>query len=84
MSIIFSEHAIHQIKERNISKKLIIKSLEFPDIEITQINKRRKASKLFTKNKKPYCLVIVYEQNQFNKKIITAFITSKIKKYINI
>lgn len=84
MSVVFTDHAIHQMNERGISKESILKALRFPDTVIIQKNTRRQAIKLFTSGKKRYCLVIIYEQKRFNIKIITTFITSKISKYLSL
>lgn len=83
MSIAFTDHAIHQMKERGISKESIIEASRRADAVIIQENNRRQAVKLFTAGKKHYCLVVIYEQKRFSKKIITAFITSKIRKYFH-
>ena len=82
MIVVFTDHAVHQMKERGISRESIIEAMRLPDAVIIQKNTRRQAIKLFIAGKKQYCLVIIYEQKRFSGKIITAFITSKIKKYL--
>lgn len=80
--IIFSEHALCQMKERGFSAGEIIAVLKYPDKTIIQDDNRRKAVKLPHVRKKQYLIIVVYEEYSMFNKIITAFITSKIKKYL--
>lgn len=80
--IIFSKHAHYQLKERNISQKEIRKSFENPDQVIKQSVKRFRLIKEVKRGGKNYLLVVIFEQRNSSKDVITAFITSKIKKYI--
>jgi len=45
--IIFSDHAIYQIQERNISQKSVIKTINFPDKIILQNDQLIRVVKLF-------------------------------------
>ena len=65
MIVVFTDHAVHQMKERGISRESIIEAMRLPDAVIIQKNTRRQAIKLFTAGKKQYCLVIIYEQKRF-------------------
>ncbi|MFH1564855.1 MAG: DUF4258 domain-containing protein [bacterium] len=80
--IIFSHHALYQMNERNISRQTVIDALNFPNCIITQNNQRKQAIKFFLKNQKKYLIIAIYEENLKCKNVITAFITSKIKKYL--
>lgn len=80
--IIFSQHALYQMKERNIARQTVIDALNSPNCAIAQTNQRKQAIKFFLKNQKKYLIIAVYEENLKSKTIITAFITSKIKKYL--
>ena len=81
LKIIFSAHALFQTKERKISKKSVIETIKNPDKILTQDNFRKRALRIFEKNKKKYLLVVVYEENRTTINIVTTFITSKLKKY---
>ncbi|MDI6591355.1 MAG: DUF4258 domain-containing protein [Patescibacteria group bacterium] len=79
MKIIFSKHARYQMSERNISEKEIVLTLLNPDKTISQLGGKFQAVKLINKN---YLIVVIYRQTNSIKKVITAFLTSKIKKYL--
>ncbi|MFH1192423.1 MAG: hypothetical protein V1655_03015 [bacterium] len=53
----------------------------YPDKIIFQLE-RIKAVKIFKRKNKKYLCVVIYEKMNGVKRIITAFITSKINKYI--
>jgi len=80
-NIEFSQHSIRQIKNRNISMVLVKETVNYPDKIIFQLE-RIKAVKIFKRKNKKYLSVVVYEEISGVKRIVTAFITSKIKKYI--
>ena len=82
MQIIFSKHALYQLKEREISKEEVILALLNPDKIISQIDQRFKALKIVKRKRKKFLLVVVFEKTNSKKIIITAFLTSKIKKYL--
>ncbi|MFA6393397.1 MAG: DUF4258 domain-containing protein [Patescibacteria group bacterium] len=82
MIISFSDHAILQLRTRKLKKALVISAVKMPNRIIIQSNGRLQAIKLFLKSKKKYLIVVIYENLKDDKKIITAFITSKVKKYI--
>lgn len=81
VKIIFTAHARQQMQERNITEKRIISALDKSDKVISQSNFRKKAIKQFTRQKRKYLLIAVYEERYAARKVITAFVTSKIKKY---
>ena len=83
MSILFSDHALLQIKKRNIPPEDIIDCIAHPDKIIQQTTVRFRSIRLFKKNKKCYVLIAIYDkQERAHTIIVTAFISSKIKKYI--
>lgn len=83
LKITFSDHAIYQLKERNLKEKLIKSALDKPDKTTLQFNFRKRAYKRFKRRRKNYLLIVIYEEQSSGKKVITAFLTSKIKKYLN-
>lgn len=83
LKITFSDHAIYQMRERNIKEKLIKLALDKPDKITLQFNFRKRAYKRFKYRHKNYLLIVVYEEQSSNKKVITAFVTSKTNKYLN-
>lgn len=82
MKIVFSKHARSQMLERNISEDEIIFTLLSPDRTIVQSQSKFQAVKLTKKNGKKYLMVVIYCRMNSTKKIITAFLTAKIKKYL--
>ncbi|KKS33852.1 MAG: hypothetical protein UU96_C0013G0009 [Parcubacteria group bacterium GW2011_GWC2_42_13] len=83
LRIVFSSHALYQMRERNIPRRLVIATLNYPDRTAAQSNQRVRAVKLFKRNKKKYLIVTIYEERANVQKVITVFITSKIKKFLN-
>lgn len=82
MNIVFSEHALRQIKLRRISKTLIKKTLLKPIVTRLQADGRLRIVFRFSQLRKNYVLIVVSEKQKNATKIITAFISSKIKKYL--
>ena len=78
----FSEHARNQMLERNISKEEIISTIANPEKIIKQTPKKFQAVKLIKRNGKKYLTVVIYRQTNSAKKVITAFLTTKFKKYL--
>jgi hypothetical protein len=82
MRIAFSEHAKHQMLERNLLETEIISTILKPDKIIPQSYGKFQAVKLVKKNGKRYLMVVIYRKTNSSLKVITAFLTSKIKKYL--
>ena len=82
MKIIFSKHAENQIRERNLSKSQIISTILKSDKTLAQENQKFRAVKLIKKVKKEYLMVVIYRKTNSSIKVITAFLTTKIKKYL--
>lgn len=82
MKIVFSEHARNQMLERNISKEEIISTIANPEKIIKQASKKFQTIKLIKKNDEKYLIMVIYRQTNSAKKVITAFLTTKFKKYL--
>jgi len=82
MKIVFSEHARNQMLERNISKEEIISTIANPEKIIKQAQKKFQTIKLIKKNDEKYLIMVIYRQTNSAKKVITAFLTTKFKKYL--
>lgn len=82
MKIRFSNHAEEQIRERNLSRALIIQTVQRPDKVVKQLNNRYRAQKLPRSRGKKYLLIVIYDVISDTQDIVTAFITSKLKKYL--
>ncbi|MBI2454131.1 MAG: DUF4258 domain-containing protein [Parcubacteria group bacterium] len=82
MEIYFTDHAAYQFKERNISTTKVKQAIKRPDKVFKQLSDRSRAVKKFKKQGKVYALVTIYEIKKHRIEVITAFITSKIKKYL--
>ncbi|TSC83378.1 MAG: hypothetical protein G01um101417_654 [Parcubacteria group bacterium Gr01-1014_17] len=78
----FSEHALFQMRERELGRGLILNTLAHPDKRYRQSSGRLVTVKHIFKNKKTYCVVVVSEETPIASKIITVFVTSKIRKYL--
>ena len=79
--IVFSKHARYQMKERNISEDEVIVVIINPDEIISQVQQKFQAVKSIKRNDKEYLIIVIFRQVNSSKKIITVFLTSKIKKY---
>lgn len=80
--IIFSRHAIYQIKERNIDEEQIFLAVFKPDKLIYCPDGKIQFLKRIRRSGKTYLLIVVCKKINSSIKIITAFITSKINKYL--
>lgn len=82
MKIVFSQHARNQMMERNISEDEIILTVSNPDKIIEQPQGKFRAIRLIKKNGKKYLIIVIYHQTNSIKMVITAFLTTKFKKYL--
>ena len=82
VKIIFSTHAKLQLVERKISEREVIETINKPTKVIQQLNRRFQALKIKVRGGKKYLLVVIYDESPIVKEIVTAFYTSKIKKYL--
>lgn len=83
MKITILPHAKERMQERGITEYIVHDYLLHPDqIEIDKHNPARfAAKKLYKKNNKRLLLIIIYEMEVDEIKIITVISTSKINKY---
>lgn len=82
MDVVFSDHAVEQLKERKLSEELILSVFDDPDKIIRQSEKRYRIQKIIHKSAKKYLLIVVYDAANGTKEIVTAFLTTKFKKYL--
>jgi len=82
MQIIFSNHAKNQMVERDLSEDEIISTILRPDKIVPQSKGKFKAVKLIKKENKKYLMVVIFCKVNSIKKVVTVFLTSKIKKYL--
>ena len=82
VKIIFSSHAKLQLVERKISEREVLETIDKPDNIVRQPNGRFQVLKIKEENGKKYLLIVIYEETLLVKEIVTAFYTSKIKKYL--
>lgn len=80
--IIFSEHAKDQLMERNIVARDVKVTIEKPDKLIIQLDQRLRAAKTIKMPNVKYLLVVIYERKHDTIEVVTAFKTSKFKKYL--
>lgn len=76
--IIFIQHALDRLKERGISKELVIKIIENPDNIDPESQQRRIAQKLINGK----LLRVVYDDEDESIVVISAYSTSKVHKYL--
>jgi hypothetical protein len=81
-AISFSRHARDQLIERHISEQAVRRCIEIPDNILTQPSGRIRVLKKFSKSGKVYALIVVYENIRASRRVITAFVTSKVEKYL--
>jgi len=77
MSIRFTLHAIQRMKERRISKDIVEQCLDNPD-KLIQGEEMRAVKKINEK-----VLVVIYKVEKADKLVITAFVSSRISKYLS-
>lgn len=77
----FSEHALSQMREREIGREIITRTLAFPDHRHRQLSGRMLALRRIVQMGKLYAIIVIYEDAK-EYRVITVFITSKVKKYL--
>ena len=80
--ITFSDHARAQLRERKLSKNLILDAVRRPDKIFQQSINRYRAQKILHKGGGKYLLIVVYDEIDRAREIVTAFLTTKFKKYL--
>ena len=82
IKIIFSKHAVFQMKERSIDEKEVFAALAKPlKMSKDSVGKLKIIGRA-KRNKKSYLLVVVAKKLNGLLKIITLFLTGKTKKYL--
>ena len=79
MEIRFIAHALYQLTERGISKKEVEVTVSDPEKVFRQSSGRMCAVR---HRDSKYLLVVIYEIRQAQVVVVTAFITSKVNKYL--
>jgi hypothetical protein len=79
---VFSSHARWQLIERKISEREVLEAIGEPDNVTRQPNGRFQTLKIKERKGKEYLLIVIYEETLLVREIVTAFYTSKIKKYL--
>lgn len=83
MNISFSQHALSQLKERGILRTAVFNALQSPDKIFQQSVKRFQVIKKIEKSGRRYLLIVIYDKIDFShQQVVTAFITSKVRKYL--
>jgi len=82
MKLIISAHAEKEIKRRNISKSLIHDAFGNPDEEVKGYGGRKVKQKIHKIKGKEKLLRVIYEVHKGKGVIVTAYLTSQIKKYM--
>ncbi len=81
MKIEYLLHAENQLKERQISKKLIEKILSKPDQVVDARFNRKIAQKVMLEGKFKFLYRVIYIVSESKTVVITAYKTRNIKKY---
>ncbi|HIH73204.1 MAG: Uncharacterized protein XD43_0977 [Thermococcales archaeon 44_46] len=77
MKIVFIPHALERMKERKISKELVIETITSPDEVYIGYFGRKVAQKRLNGK----LIRVVYEESKDEVVVITVYITSKLTKY---
>lgn len=80
--MIFSDHALIQMKERHLQKMEIMTAVKEPKKMILQSHHRFRATGMTLRNGKWYALIVIYESIDNCKIVVTAFLSSKPNKYL--
>lgn len=81
MEFTFSKHALDQITYRGISIEMVLSVVNYPDLIIQQDEGIRIYTKLVEESSKFYLYRVFVNYVKNSMVIITAYRTSKIKKY---
>jgi len=75
--IVFIAHALERLRDRKISKELVIQTLNEPDSVDTGYLGRKISQKILNGK----LIRVIYEETEDEILVITAYITSKVEKY---
>lgn len=83
MRIIFSDHARRQMQERNLKETWVRDVIQHPQSTIQQSRDRFRVVGFVPGSQKRHILVVVYDVISGRRmEVVTAFVTSKVKKYL--
>lgn len=82
MKINFSDHALCQLEQRNLPRVLVEDAVISSHRIVNQSDSRFRALKQLTIKGRLYVLVVVFDQSNQTRTIVTAFVTSKVEKYL--
>ena len=82
MIITFSDHARQQLRERGIAERQVILAVRHPTQTIPQSLTRYRAALFTPQKRKRYALVVIVDRRGKAHEVVTAFITSKLTKYL--
>ena len=77
MKIVYSLHALERIRQRGIDKKLIVLCIQKPDKSEELEEAYRSIKKIDNK-----VVVVIYRREDNKVIVITAYISSKLDKYL--
>ncbi|MDA8143739.1 MAG: DUF4258 domain-containing protein [Thermoplasmatales archaeon] len=78
MIVIYSKHAERRMEERGISRTIVEAVIGNPDTEETQSNQKRAVKIVDGK-----AIIVIYRETDGLKFIITAFASSRTKRYVS-
>ncbi|MEK7673611.1 MAG: DUF4258 domain-containing protein [Patescibacteria group bacterium] len=84
MKVVFTGHFLKRLSERNLNKLQVREVILNPDKIVKEKPNRFRAMKFISKNNKPFLFIVIYDKiNNKKVEVVTAFLTSKIKRYID-
>jgi len=79
MYIRFTKHALERLRERGISLKEIMECIKNPD----KLFKDKYGNNIAQRRKEKYVLRVIFrKENEESILLITAYLSSKLKKYL--
>lgn len=75
--IVYTIHAIQRVLQRNIPAELVVLCIDSPDKLLAENRVKKAVKKVDDK-----AIVVVYREEGNRCLVITAYITSKLKKYL--
>ncbi len=78
MRIIYSLHALERMRQRGIDKKLVSLCIQNPDKDEVLEGVRRCIKRIDNK-----VIIVVYRREDDKFIVITAYLSSKLNKYLN-
>lgn len=78
----FSDHALRQLKERELPRHVVLETIQTPD-EITEGHSGRKiARKVIRLGRLEWLFRVVYMEEGGKLEVVTVYRTTKISKYL--